>query len=78
MKVFGEDGELVGGEEEKFGKKGVEGEFGSFFRRVRGGEEEEDGVGKPEEVLKDLVLIESGLESKGREVDLIEAARVYV
>ncbi|KAL7409667.1 oxidoreductase family protein [Mrakia frigida] len=76
LKVFGEDGELVGGKEDKFGNEGVEGEFGSFFRRVRGGEAEEDGVGRPEEVLKDLVLIESGLKSEGRKVDLIELARV--
>lgn len=71
--MFGEDGKLVR-EEETFRSEGVEGEFGSFLKRVQGGEE--DGVGKPEEVLKDLVLIESGLESKGREVDLVEAARV--
>lgn len=76
LKVFGEDGQLVGEKEDKFGNEGVEGEFGSFFRRVRGGEAEEDGVGRPEEVLKDLVLIESGLKSEGRKVDLIELARV--
>lgn len=61
--------------DEVFPRCGVERELASFLGRIGGSgpqawEREGEEIGKPEEVLKDLVLIESALKSDGKTITL--------
>jgi predicted dehydrogenase len=72
LSVF-EDGQAV--VEEVFARSGVERELASFIGRIAGTgpqdwERQGEAIGKPEEVLKDLALIQAALESDGKTITL--------